>query len=225
MGAAGLQCSDLTFCRPGGHTVLDTVTAHFDTGRATLITGPTGAGKSTLLHLLGCILRPTSGEVRADGQPVSRWTVTGRDVWRQQVGIVFQHLHLMLDLPVQDNVLLPCIPRSQEWGDVMPRLESLLFQLDLASLKSTRVHHLSGGQRQRVALARALVDNPRFILLDEPTAFQDDGNTERIIDLCAALVDAGACLVVCSHDARLSAAKRLFSHVYTLERSKLRERQ
>jgi len=225
MSAHGLRCNDLTFRRSGGHTVLEDVAAHFAAGEAALITGPTGAGKSTLLHLLGCILRPTSGEVWAAGRPVSRWTVTNRDAWRQQVGIVFQHLHLMVDLPVQDNVLLPCIPRSNNLEDVMPRLESMLSQLDLTPLKSTRVQQLSGGQRQRVALARALVDTPRYILLDEPTAFQDDGSTERIIDLCAASVDAGACLVVCSHDTRLLAAKRLFSKVYTLDRSRLRERQ
>ncbi len=224
MGGAGLQCLDLTFRRPGDSTVIEAVNAHFAVGKASLIVGPTGSGKSTLLHLLGCILQPTSGEVWADDQPVSRWTVMHRDVWRQKAGIVFQHLHLLLDLTVRDNILLPCIPRLPDWDDVMPRLETLLSQLDLLYLKHTRVHHLSGGQQQRVALARALIASPSYLLLDEPTAFQDDGNTERIIDLCTAAVDAGVCLVVCSHDARLSAAKHLFCNVYTLDRSKLRER-
>lgn len=224
MPDAGLYCHELTFRRPNGHTVVDTLTVHLPPGRPVLITGPTGSGKSSLLHLLGMMLRPTSGEVWADGEPVSRWTSPHQDGWRQQVGILFQHLHLMQDLSVLENILLPCIPRTDSWEALATRAEALLVRMDLASLKHAAVYTLSGGQQQRVALARALIGQPRYLLLDEPSAFQDDRNTQALLDLCQTVAGHGTCLVVCSHDRRLLEATDVFEKIYLIERAQLRER-
>lgn len=216
MSENGLACSNLTFQRPGSGTILDGVDAAFASGQSSLVTGPTGAGKSTLLHLLGGMLRPTSGDVRTDGRPVSRLPVAHLDLWRRNVGMVFQHLHLLSDLTVLENVLLPHIPRSSAWSDLTADAEALLARLDLGARRQAAVRELSGGQRQRVAIARALMIRPRFFLLDEPTSFQDDTWTARLIGILSETADQGSCVVVCSHDRRLLEAREVFHHRYRL---------
>jgi len=221
MSGAGLVCRDLIFSRPGAGVVLDRVDATFECGRPTLVRGPTGSGKSTLLHLLGAMLRPTSGEVRADGQAVSRWSEPFRDVWRRQVGMVFQHLHLVPDLTLLENVLLPFIPRGADVSGYIRDAQELLERMDLAAARDAPLHTLSGGQRQRVALIRAMLGRPRFLLLDEPTSFQDDGQSAVLMGLLSASAEQGTCIVVCSHDIRLRHATQLFYRTYHLHRGRL----
>jgi ABC-type lipoprotein export system ATPase subunit len=206
----GIQCQQLTFARPsdgfGERTILDRVAADFSGGEVALVTGDTGAGKSTLMHLLGGLLRPTSGEIVADGCPVSRYTASHRDLWRRQAGMVFQDLRLIEDISVLENILVPAIPRLKDWKALLDRAGHLLDQFGLTALADIRPDRLSGGQRQRVAIARALICEPRFLFLDEPTAFQDDPYTHRLLNLWETLAREGACVVICSHDLRLRRA-------------------
>ena len=212
----GLACHALDFRWPGERTdLLKSVHASFPAGTVNLVTGPTGAGKSTLLHLLAGLLRPTAGEVRADGRPVSRWTARHRDLWRQNTGIVFQHLGLIPDLSVAENLLLPLIPRNVAWSRMQADVGRQLADADLVELAEIPVGNLSGGQRQRLAIARALVGRPRFILADEPTAYQDDTHTQQIRGQLSAAARHGAAVVICSHDPRLRRS-RSFDHHYHL---------
>jgi ABC-type lipoprotein export system ATPase subunit len=220
MNATGLACRALTFSRPTAGLVLDGIEADFPCGRATLITGATGAGKSTLLHLLAGLLGPTSGEVWADGLPVSRWSAPHRECWRRTVGIVFQHLHLLNDVTLLENVLLPCVPRPERWPAALGEARRLLERLGLGALEAVAPARLSGGERQRAALARALIGHPRFLLLDEPSAFQDDGRIAGLLGLLAEATGQGGCVVVCSHDPRLAAAD-LFQSRYRLAQGRL----
>lgn len=203
----GLACRRLDFRWPGKHAhnplVLRSVEATFSPGTVSLVTGKTGAGKSTLLHLLAGLLRPTAGEVRADSQPVSRWPAHHRDSWRRQVGIVFQHLALMPELTVAENILLPMIPRNTAWNSKQNELRRQLVDAGLSSLAGTPAKALSGGQRQRLAIARALAGRPRFLLADEPTAFQDDNHALRIRAQLRTVAREGAVVVICSHDPRM----------------------
>jgi putative ABC transport system ATP-binding protein len=203
----GLVCRGLDFRWPGTHAdepfVLDSVEAVFSPGAVSLVTGATGSGKSTLLHLLAGLLRPTAGEVWADGLPVSRWPSRHRDPWRQQVGIVFQHLALIPDLTVAENLLLPLIPRHIPWPSMQEKILRQLVDADLSALADASASALSGGQRQRLAIARALVARPRFILTDEPTAFQDDLHAAKIRAQLRNSAREGAVVVICSHDPRL----------------------
>ncbi|MBR9985087.1 MAG: ATP-binding cassette domain-containing protein [Desulfosarcina sp.] len=206
----GMACRRLDFRWPGRRTdeplVLESVEVKFSPGTVSLVTGDTGSGKSTLLHLLAGLLRPTAGEVWADGLPVSRWPSRHRDPWRQQVGIVFQHLALIPDLTVGENLLLPMIPRQIAWSRMQEEILRQLADADLSALADAPTSALSGGQRQRLAIARALVARPRFILADEPTAFQDDCHAAQIrAQLCHAAHE-GAVVVICSHDPRLRAS-------------------
>jgi len=221
MSRPGLSCHQLTFQRACGKTVLDRIDAEFEAGGAILLTGETGAGKSTLLHLLGGMLQPTGGEVWAGGRPVSRWPALHRDIWRRQVGMVFQHLHLVPDLSVEENILLPCIPHALSWQLLARRVGAWLGRFDLAGSGQAKPHLLSGGQRQRVAWARALVMQPRYLLLDEPTAFQDDGWVHGLLDVLAETAASGGCVVVSSHDVRLRKADSVFQRKYHLSRGRL----
>ena len=209
----GLACRRMTFQWPGTAetqpALLSAVEAEFPLGSVSLITGGTGAGKSTLLHLLAGLLRPTAGEVWAAGQPVSRWPARHRDPWRRQVGIVFQHLALVPDMTAGENLLLPLIPRGMDWPGMQEAIRRQLAAVDLLSLAQSPVHALSGGQRQRLAIARALVGRPRFVLADEPTAFQDDRHSERIAAQMGAIAGEGAVVVICSHDPRLRFAPEI----------------
>lgn len=203
----GLFCKAVDFNWPtvqdGGPPVLQSVDASFLSGTVSLVTGVTGAGKSTLLHLLAGLLRPTAGEIWADGKPVSRWPNRHRTRWRQQVGMVFQHLALVPELSVAENLLLPLIPRKMTWPVMQTAIDRRLAAAGLSELAAMPTKTLSGGQRQRLAIARALVGHPRFILADEPTAFQDDSHTTSIADQLASAARQGAIVVICSHDPRL----------------------
>lgn len=216
MQRSGLHCRQLSFVRPDQKRVLEQVDAHFAPGEATLISGPTGAGKSTLLHLLAGLLRPTGGEVWADGAPVSRWPAPHRDRWRRKVGMLFQHLNLLPDLTVVENVVLPCIPTATSYSEVARRARVLLERLDIDAYDQEAVRTLSGGEQQRVAIARALIVEPHFLLLDEPTSFQDDAATRCLITLIAEAAGAGACVVVCTHDVRMRNSERSFRNRYRL---------
>lgn len=221
MQRPGLHCRQLSFVRPGQKPVIEQVAAHFPPGEATLISGSTGSGKSTLLHLLAGLLRPTGGEVWADGEPVSRWPAPHRDRWRRKAGILFQHLNLLPDLSVAENVVLPCIPTASSYSELAKRARTLLDRLEIEASGDELVRTLSGGQQQRVAFVRSLMVAPRFLLLDEPTSFQDDSATQRMIEVIGETAGDEVCVVVCSHDVRLRDGCQLFRHRYRLDKATL----
>jgi ABC-type ATPase involved in cell division len=218
-----LECRQLSFERSdrskGATVILDDLNAAFETGRMALVTGPAGAGKSTLLHLLAGLLRPTRGEVWAGGQPISRWKPSHRDYWRRQVGIVFQHLHLLSERSVRDNLLVPLLPRGGTWREAHRRVCDTLEKHGLTELADVSIRTLSGGQRQRVALARAMLGDPKYLLLDEPSTFQDDAGVAALLQHLETAADHGACIVVCGHDVRLRAGP--FSAVWRMHQGRL----
>jgi putative ABC transport system ATP-binding protein len=116
---------------------------------------------------------------------------------------VFQHLALIPHLTVAENLLLPMIPKRIAWFRMQEEILRQLADADLSTLADTPTSALSGGQRQRLAIARALVAGPRFILADEPTAFQDDRHTAQIGTRLGQCAREGAVVVICSHDPRL----------------------
>lgn len=198
-----LECRNISLLRKsGGKTekiVLDDITVRFAAGRLTWISGPTGVGKTTFLNVLGCLLRPTQGEVIADGEAVSRPVSWQRDCWRRHVGIVFQQHRLIPDLSVLENVMLPLIPRNMGLRKTERSARSVLDDLALTHLAGERVNLLSGGEQQRVSIARALVCGPRYVLADEPFAHQDVLNTRRIIEKFKAAAANGCVIVIAVH--------------------------
>ncbi|HEY9100844.1 ABC transporter ATP-binding protein [Chitinimonas sp.] len=171
-------------------------------GRAVLV-GPSGSGKTTLLSLLGGLLRPSAGKVSLAGQDLGALPPGKLDAFRgRQVGFVPQRPHLIASLTVADNLrlaqYLAHLPQDSQ------RIEAVLHELGLAGLGNRKPHQLSQGQAQRVAIGRAVVNRPALLLADEPTASLDDDAAEAVVSLLQKVADeAGACLLVASHDSRV----------------------
>jgi putative ABC transport system ATP-binding protein len=172
-------------------------------GGTLLLRGPSGSGKSTWLALVAGLLTPSSGEVVVAGQAVHALAGAARDGWRARcLGFLPQKLFLSEALSVADNLGLVFFAAGQPVD--RGAIGRALADLDLTALAGRKPSQLSGGQAQRVALARALLLQPRVLLVDEPTASLDDEACAAALDLlqrCAA--DAGATLVISTHDARV----------------------
>jgi putative ABC transport system ATP-binding protein len=177
-------------------------------GEHWLVLGASGSGKTTLLHLLAGLLRPSEGEIVIDGQPLGRMEGAEIDRWRgRTVGIVPQKLHLVQSLNVAENLLLACflsgLPQDRD------RAAGLLKGLNLEDKATARPHQLSHGQAQRVAIARAVMNRPKLLLADEPTANLDDEHCQQALELLESqAAGCGATLVVATHDQR---AKQRFA--------------
>lgn len=206
----GLQCRDLWLVRDtpdrAEREILRGISASFEPATLTLISGAIGSGKTTLLHVLSTLLRPTSGEVWANGQAVSRYSSSHRDAWRRNVGIAFQSPHFLDELTALENVMLPLVPACPSLRTARERAAHQLEQLGVPHLAARAVSSLSGGERQRVTLARALVRDPGFLFVDEPSAHQDGPGTEIVLGRLSAARARGATLIVVSHDERLHRA-------------------
>jgi ABC-type ATPase involved in cell division len=200
--------------------VLEGIFLHLEPGQVTLVHGATGAGKTTLLHLLANLARPTAGEIIADDEPVSRWTAAHRDRWRQRVGIAFQQAYLFNHLTVLENVYLPLVPRSCKLAEIRRRGSKCLSWMGISKLAGTRPPLLSGGECQRVSIARALISDPPYLLLDEPTAFQDDEGVSLLCRAVERVRDNGAAVFISSHDSRLR-EKDLVDAAYLLKGGRL----
>ena len=190
------------------------------------IRGLSGVGKSTLLHCLGLLDTPTCGElIYRDGE--STWQSPGMteqsrcDLRNRFIGFVFQFFHLLHDLDVLENIMLPsivsCTPsqwRKKRIG-VETRARELLQQVGLSGREHQAPGTLSGGERQRVAIARALINNPRLLLCDEPTGNLDSRNSESIHSLLRELhEELGTSILVVTHDPDLAnRADRLLSMI------------
>jgi len=183
--------------------VLTEVQACFCAGEATLVVGPTGSGKSTLIYVLAGLLRPTAGEVLAGGQPISRWTSAHRDRWRRRAGICFQRPELWPDLTGLENVMVPLLPRGDSVAALRARAGTALERSGVPELAGHMAREMSSGEQQRVAFARAIVTAPRYLLVDEPTAHQDDDGVSVIVKALSEEAARGATVVVTSHDSRL----------------------
>ncbi len=170
--------------------VLRGVSMNVREGEFLVIVGASGAGKSTLLHLLGLLDSPTSGEVLFEGKSLTRLSGLQQARLRNTLfGFVFQFFHLLPDFNALENVMMPALVRFRtvEWArrrrEMRARAEELLARVGLKERLRHRPNQLSGGERQRVALCRALINQPRVLLLDEPTGNLDRKTGEQIHQL------------------------------------------
>jgi ABC-type lipoprotein export system ATPase subunit len=205
--------------------ILKHVDATLNAGEGAMISGKTGAGKSTLLHLLTGLLRPSQGQITANGQPVSRWNTVHRDLWRRQVGIVFQHPHLIDELTALENIILPMIPRGTSLSQLRKLAWDALDTFGISHLAKQNVRSLSGGEQQRVSIARAIVSKPAILVADEPTAHQDDEGTALIIEKFAEWKLAHAIVIVAAHDPRWAQHEKFADKHFLLENGRLRQLQ
>ena len=177
---------------------LDDFTLTVDPGEWVSIMGPSGSGKSTLVNLIGCLDRPSTGEIWLDGENVAN--ISNSDLNRvraEKIGFVFQQFHLIPYLTAVENVMLA------QYFHSMTDEQEALDALDRVGLKA-RAHHLpsqlSGGEQQRVCIARALINDPRIILADEPTGNLDAQNEEIVLRLLREFHQQGRTIVMVTHD-------------------------
>jgi putative ABC transport system ATP-binding protein len=188
-----------------GPPALDQVDMVVTTGEAVAVMGPSGSGKSTLLNLIAGVDRADGGEIEVAGVNLGRLSETGLAKFRRtRVGVVFQFFHLLDDLTVRDNVLLPAQLAGGSKQAARARAAELLETLGIGDKADAYPARLSGGQRQRVAVARALMNRPALLLADEPTGAVDARTGEQVVQLLRELNQSGQTLVLVTHDAEVA---------------------
>src|SRR5438309_8536610 len=199
-----VRLTEITKVYQGGVTgALNGVSLTVEEGEFTAVMGPSGSGKTTLLNLVAGLDRPTSGSVTVAGSDLGPLGETALARFRRDhIGFVFQFFHLLPNLTVLENVLIPAQLKSRVSSEAAGR--ELLAQLGIAELADRYPAKLSGGQQQRVAIARALVNRPTLLLADEPTGALDTRSGEGVIDLLLDLNRAGQTIVLVTHDPRLA---------------------
>lgn len=208
-----LKTKDLTYKYPGGEAfVFPDILC--DGRQQLLVLGSSGVGKSTLLHLLGGLITAKSGHVELAGQDMSRLSSSALDRFRgEHIGIVFQRNHFVSALSVIENLQAAQYFSGQKEDEA--KCLELLDRLNIRDKAYKAINTLSEGQKQRVAIARALANSPKLILADEPTSALDDDNCVEVIRLLEEQArDAGAALVIVTHDSRL---KDIIPHQITLD--------
>ena len=188
----------------GDLKALDNVNVHVDKGEWVAIMGPSGSGKSTMMNIIGCMDRPTYGEVLLDGVDIAKESSKKlTDIRRDKIGLIFQQFHMVNYLTAVENVMV------SQYYHSMPDEQEALEALGRVGLRE-RAHHLpsqlSGGEQQRVCVARALINHPELILADEPTGNLDEANENIVLDLFAQLHAEGTTLIVVTHDPEVADA-------------------
>ncbi len=181
---------------------LEAATFSIVAGEWVAITGPSGSGKSTLVNMLGCLDRPTRGELRIDGVDVKSMSATALDRFRaDKIGFIFQQFHLIPYLTALENVML-----AQYFHSMTDATEAraALTRVGLADRAEHLPSELSGGEQQRVCIARALINNPPILLADEPTGNLDEANQTIVAGLLSNLHAQGHTIVMVTHDPEMA---------------------
>ncbi|GAA3564718.1 ABC transporter ATP-binding protein [Nonomuraea rosea] len=180
------------------------VSLEVSAGELVAVMGPSGSGKSTLLNLAGGLDRPTSGSVTIEGEDLARVKDLA-GLRRNSVGYVFQDLNLIPSLTAAENVMLPRELDGVRTGRARSEALAVLAEVGAEAVADRFPEELSGGQRQRVAIARALVGDRRLVLADEPTGALDTATGDEILQLLRARCDAGAAVLLVTHEPRYAA--------------------
>jgi putative ABC transport system ATP-binding protein len=190
--------------RPNAVVAVSDVSLTIPAGRVTVLKGPSGSGKTTLLTLIGCLARPTRGRILLGEEPVSALPERFMtEVRRRTFGFIFQRFNLIRGLSALENVMLPAYPLGVPYRELKTRALDRLERLNLSHRAGTAVELLSGGEAQRVAIARALINDPAWIIADEPTASLDTRLVEQFLEEVRALKAEGRSLIITSHDPRI----------------------
>ena len=188
----------------GSLKALDNVSISVEKGEWLAIMGPSGSGKSTMMNIIGCMDKPSLGEVLLDGVDIAKESAKNlTDIRRDKIGLIFQQFHLVNYLTAVENVMVA------QYYHSMPDEKEAMEALARVGL-SERARHLpsqlSGGEQQRVCVARALINHPEVVLADEPTGNLDEANENIVLDLFRQLHREGTTLIVVTHDPEVADA-------------------
>lgn len=203
--------------------ILDQLSLEINAGERVAIVGPSGSGKTTLLNLIGTLDRPDAGKMVFDGQDLSVMNDNQLAQFRnRKIGFVFQMHHLLPQLSLMENVLLPTLTDSALQGkETEERAKRLIDRVGLSGVVVQKPSELSGGECQRTAVVRALINRPALLLADEPTGALDQKSSGNLTDLLIELnKEEGVALVVVTHS--MDVAKKM-DRIYRLENGSLVE--
>lgn len=182
----------------GDLKALDNINLTVEKGEWLAIMGPSGSGKTTMMNIIGCMDKPSLGEVILEGQDISRLSPKDLTVIRRdKIGLIFQQFHLVNYLTALENCMMA------QYYHSMPDEEEAMAALEAVGLQDRAKHlpsQLSGGEQQRVCIARALINHPALILADEPTGNLDEKNEYIVMDIFEKLHNAGSTIIVVTHD-------------------------
>ncbi len=173
-------------------------------GEFVSVMGRSGSGKSTLLHIAGILDRQTQGSVRVDNTDVAALSEHRRTLFRlEHIGFIFQFYSLLPELTAVENAILPQLLLGKSQEDATKKARELLDRLGIGQRLANYPHQLSGGEQQRVAVARALINEPKIIFADEPTAALDSVSAKTVIDTFQRLHKEGQTVVMITHEESL----------------------
>ena len=204
-----IECRKVTKTYQEGRTeltVFQDISLELKAGETLAIVGSSGAGKTTLLNLLGGLDKPSSGEVLVAGKDINRLRERARAQFRNaSLGFVYQFHHLLPEFSALENVAMPCLLGGRPVSESRELARQMLDRVGLSPRLTHKPSALSGGERQRVAIARALVNEPRCVLMDEPTGNLDETTARKVQALIRDLSEHFAtAFVVVTHDRTLA---------------------
>ncbi|MDE5204654.1 ATP-binding cassette domain-containing protein [Citrobacter sp. ANG330] len=181
--------------------VLSDISLTIHSGEMVAIVGASGSGKSTLMNIIGCLDKPSSGEVLINGTPVhDADSLRLADLRSRYLGFIFQRYHLMPYLTAEENIAIPALYTAMSEAERNARTQRLARQLGLENRLQHRPAQLSGGQQQRVSICRALINGAHIILADEPTGALDSVSGKALMDVLHQLHASGHTVIIVTHD-------------------------
>jgi putative ABC transport system ATP-binding protein len=204
-------CKSFVLGNDNEFTVLSDVDLKIEPGEFVAVMGPSGSGKSTLLYNISGMDRAKSGRVMFNGRGITRELTALSEEELSKVrltgmGFVFQHIHLLKNLSIFDNVVLPAyLAREESHDQIDQRAEALMEQVGVAHLADNDITQASGGQLQRVGICRALINNPDILFGDEPTGALNSKAAGEIMDLLTEINHSGTTIMLVTHDVRVAA--------------------
>ena len=195
-----LIMSDVSKVYPGGSTALQNVNVHIEPGEFVFVVGPSGAGKSTFIKMLFREVLPTTGSIFVNGMDILALSPKEIPFMRRQLGIIFQDYRLLPDRTVFENVAFAMQVIEAPHRKIRRQVNNVLDLVGLRHRSNAYPNELSGGEQQRIAIARAIVNDPVFVIADEPTGNLDPETSWDIMEIFKEINSAGTTIVMATHD-------------------------
>ena len=195
-----LIMSDVSKVYPGGSVALQDVNVHIEPGEFVFVVGPSGAGKSTFIKMLFREVLPTTGSIFVNGMDILSLSPKEIPFMRRQLGIIFQDYRLLPDRTVYENVAFAMQVIEAPHRKIKRQVMNMLDLVGLRHRANAYPNELSGGEQQRIAIARAIVNDPVFVIADEPTGKLDPETSWDIMEIFKEINDTGTTIVMATHD-------------------------
>ena len=195
-----LIMSDVSKVYPGGSVALQDVNVHIEPGEFVFVVGPSGAGKSTFIKMLFREVLPTTGSIFVNGIDILSLSPKEIPFMRRQLGIIFQDYRLLPDRTVYENVAFAMQVIEAPHRKIKRQVMNMLDLVGLRHRSNAYPNELSGGEQQRIAIARAIVNDPVFVIADEPTGNLDPETSWDIMEIFKEINSAGTTIVMATHD-------------------------